>query len=123
MPVVTAHLNRQVQTFESSLALYRQAIPGSVEQEVFRNAIVKGCEPTQETAIKLLRRALREFGHGTRKLDTTPAKELLRLAATHGLMALPEVERGFTYRDNRNNTARDYGESFAPRLWGCCRTS
>ena len=28
-------------------------------------------------------------------------------------MTLEEVERWFTYRDNRNNTAHDYGEVFA----------
>jgi hypothetical protein len=37
----------------------------------------------------------------------------LRLAATHGLMTIEEVERWFAYRDNRNNTAHDYGENFA----------
>ncbi len=37
---------------------------------------------------------------------------MLRLAATHGLMTLEEVERWFAYRDNRNNTAHDYGEGF-----------
>jgi hypothetical protein len=40
-------------------------------------------------------------------------KEALRLAATHDLMTLDEVSRWFAYRDNRNNTAHDYGEKFA----------
>ena len=40
-------------------------------------------------------------------------KELLRLAATHSLMTVAEVERWFAYRDNRNSTAHDYDESFA----------
>ena len=31
----------------------------------------------------------------------------------HGLLTLDEVERWFRYRDNRNNTAHDYGEQFA----------
>ena len=35
------------------------------------------------------------------------------MSATHGLMTLEEVERWFAYRDNRNNTAHDYGENFA----------
>ena len=35
------------------------------------------------------------------------------MSATHGLMTLEEVERWFTYRDNRNSTAHDYGEGFA----------
>lgn len=109
----TDHLKRCIGTLESSLALYRKAEPGSIEQEVFRNAIVKGYELAQETAFKLIKRALKDFGHGAKKLDATPVKDLLRLAATHGLMSLEEVERWFAYRDNRNNTAHDYGEGFA----------
>jgi len=35
------------------------------------------------------------------------------MAALHGLMTLDEVERWFTYRDNRNSAAHDYGEGFA----------
>lgn len=109
----TAHLQRCISTLESSLALYQQAEAESIHQEVFRNAIVKGCELTQETSFKLLKRALKDFGHGGKKLDAMPIKELLRLAATHGLMNLAEVERWFVYRDNRNSTAHDYGEGFA----------
>ena len=113
MPMNTNQLNRCIQTLASSLTFYQQAEPGSVDQEVFRNAIVKGYELTQETAFKLIRKSLKEFGHGAKKLDATPIKEILRLSATHGLITLTEVERWFMYRDNRNNTAHDYGEGFA----------
>ena len=106
-------LRRCIRTLESSLALYGEAEPDSIDQEVFRNAIVKGYELTQETAFKLIKKALKVYGHGGRKLETTPVKDLLRLAAVHGLMTLPEVERWFQYRDNRNNTAHEYGEAFA----------
>ena len=109
----TDHLARCRQTLDSSLTMYRQAAPGSIDQEVFRNAIVKGYEPTQETAFKLLKKALKAFGHGGKKLEATPVKDILRLAAVHDLMTLPEVERWFAYRDNRNNTAHDYGKDFA----------
>ncbi len=109
----TDHLNRCISTLESSLQLYRRAERDSIEQEVFRNAIVKGYELAQETAFKLIKRALKDYGHGGKKLDSTPVKELLRLAATHSLMSVEEVERWFAYRDNRNSTAHDYGEGFA----------
>ncbi len=109
----TEHLERCIRTLRSSLDLYVQAEPDSIEQEVFRNAIVKGYELVQETAFKLLRKALREFGHGARKLNDLPIKDVLRLAASHGLMSIEAVERWFAYRDNRNNTAHDYGEGFA----------
>jgi nucleotidyltransferase substrate binding protein (TIGR01987 family) len=113
MELNTDHLKRCIQTLQSSLTLLNQAEPDSIEQEVFRNAIVKGYELTQETAFKLLKKALREYGHSGKKLDQTPVKELLRLSATHGLMNLAAVERWFSYRDNRNDTAHDYGDHFA----------
>ena len=113
MNLNTDHLKRCIATLRSSLALYERADAHSIDQEVFRNAIVKGYELTQETSFKLLKKGLRDFGHGAKKLDTTPIKDVLRLSATHGLMTLEEVERWFAYRDNRNDTAHDYGENFA----------
>jgi nucleotidyltransferase substrate binding protein (TIGR01987 family) len=113
MSLNTEHLRRCIETLRSSMALYDESPAGSVHQEVYRNAIVKGYELSQETSFKLLKKALREYGHSTRTLDATPVKELLRLSATCGLMTIDEVERWFTYRDNRNSTAHDYGEMFA----------
>ena len=110
--LTTEHLQRCICSLESALAMYQKAA-NSIEQDVFRNAIEKGFELTQEISFKLLKRALKDFGHGAKKLDATPIKELLRLSATHSLMSLKEVERWFAYRDNRNNTAHDYGEGFA----------
>ena len=113
MNLNTGHLKRCIDTLRSSLTFYEQAAADSIDREIFRNAIVKGYELAQETSFKLLKKALRDFGHGAKKLDTTPIKDLLRLSATHGLMTLEQVERWFAYRDNRNNTAHDYGENFA----------
>ncbi|WP_019864243.1 nucleotidyltransferase substrate binding protein [Methylovulum miyakonense] len=106
-------LRRCMKTLDASLLLYQKAEGDSIEQEVFRNAIIKGYELAQETAFKLLKKALKAFGHGGKKLEATPVKDILRLAAVHDLLTLPEVERWFAYRDNRNNTAHDYGEQFA----------
>lgn len=110
------HLRRCMQTLDSSLTLYQKAESGSIDQEVFRNAIIKSYELAQETAFRLLKKALKAYGHGGRKLEATPVKDILRLAAVHDLMTLPEVERWFLYRDNRNNTAHDYGEQFASEM-------
>ena len=113
MNLNTDHLKRCIQTLRSSLTFYERAAPDSIDQEIYRNAIVKGYELAQETSFKLLKKALRDYGYGAKKLDSTPVKDVLRLSATHGLMTLEEVEHWFTYRDNRNNTAHDYGEGFA----------
>ena len=113
MNLNTDHLKRCIQTLRSSLTFFERAGPDSIDQEIYRNAIVKGYELTQETSFKLLKKALRDYGYSAKKLDATPIKDVLRLSATHGLMTLEEVERWFAYRDNRNNTAHDYGEGFA----------
>lgn len=75
--------------------------------------LLNGYELTQEVCLKLIKRRLKDFGHGGWALDITPVKELLRLAGKHGLVSVQEIERWFNYRDNRNDTAHDYGEAFA----------
>ena len=82
----TDHLVRCRQMLESSLDFYQQAEAGSIDQEIFRNAIIKGYELTQETAFKLLKKALKAFGYGAQKIESTTVKNLLRMAALHGLM-------------------------------------
>lgn len=121
MKLDTGHLQRCLRTLKLSLDFYQRAAAltvnndeaASIDAEIFRNATVKGFELAQETAIKLVKKALRAYGHGGRKLDELFVKDILRLAATHGLMTLDEVERWFAYRDNRNDTAHDYGVGFA----------
>ncbi len=109
----THHLKQCILTLESSLLLYQKSKPKTIENEVFRNSIVKGYELAQETAFKLIKKSLKEFGHNGKNLNYMPIKEVLRLAGTHGLMTMEELERWFLYRDNRNDTAHDYGENFA----------
>ena len=40
-------------------------------------------------------------------------KDIYRYCAQHGLISIDEVSRWLVYRDNRNNTAHDYGVDFA----------
>ena len=51
----TDHLKRCISTLETSLVMYGKATAESIDQEVFRNAIVKGYELAQETSFKLLK--------------------------------------------------------------------
>lgn len=109
----TEHYARRIQTLESSLLQLEKADPGSIEYEVFRNAVVKGFELTLETAGKLLRKALRAYTGNPREVDALTYKDVMRHAAKHDLLASEEVGRWFAYRDNRNSTAHDYGVGFA----------
>jgi nucleotidyltransferase substrate binding protein (TIGR01987 family) len=118
MSLRTEHLARCLQTLESSLVQLRQAPAGSIDYEIYRNAAVKGFELTLETTGKLLRKAIKSYTGNPRAVDELIYKDVLRQAAKHGLMDAATVERWFTYRDNRNNTAHDYGEGFAEETLG-----
>jgi hypothetical protein len=113
MMLNTEHYARCIQTLETSLILLERAAPESIDYEIFRNAVVKGFELTLETAGKLLRKALKSYTGRPREVDALTYKDLLRQAAKHDLMTTGAVERWFVYRDNRNNTAHDYGVGFA----------
>lgn len=113
MSLQTDHLDRCVQTLESALQKLRAAEPGSIDYEIYRNAVIKGFELTLEMAGKLLRRVLKGYAAGPRTVDELTYKDLLRHAGKHGLFGESEVRRWFKYRDNRNSTAHDYGEKFA----------
>jgi nucleotidyltransferase substrate binding protein (TIGR01987 family) len=113
MNLNTEHYTRCILTLETSLLQLEKTEAESIEYEIFRNAVVKGYELTLETAGKLLRKALKAYTGRPREVDGLSYKDVLRHAANHDLMTTEEVERWFVYRDNRNNTAHDYGVGFA----------
>lgn len=113
MTMNTEHLDQCIKTLESSLRFLLAQTQGTTEYEVFRNAVVKGFELTLETSGKLLRKALRPYGASAKAVDALAFKEVFRFAVKHSLLDTSTSERWFSYRDNRNNTAHDYGVSFA----------
>ena len=113
MNLNTDHYARCITTLEITLTHLKAADPEEIEYEIFRNALVKGFELTLETAGKLLRKALKEYTGRPREVDALTYKEVLRHAVKHDLMTTAAVDRWFSYRDNRNNTAHDYGVGFA----------
>lgn len=113
MSLNTDTFERCVETLEASLARLQEAPAGSVDYEVFRNAVVKGFELTLEMAGKLLRKSLKAYVATPRFADELTFKDVFRHAARHGLLEPSAVSRWFAYRDNRNSTAHDYGAGFA----------
>nr|VFK12052.1 MAG: Nucleotidyltransferase substrate binding protein like [Candidatus Kentron sp. LPFa]VFK28502.1 MAG: Nucleotidyltransferase substrate binding protein like [Candidatus Kentron sp. LPFa] len=109
----TENLARCIQTLRASLDMLQRADPASIEYEIYRNATSKGFELVLETTGKLLRKAIKPYFASSRMADELDFKDLFRYVAKHGLLGLDEVERWFSYRDNRNTTAHDYGEIFA----------
>jgi nucleotidyltransferase substrate binding protein (TIGR01987 family) len=113
MTLNTDHYTRCISTLEITLIHLNAADPEEIEYEIFRNALVKGFELTLETAGKLLRKSLKAYTARPREVDSLTYKDVLRHAAKHDLLTTDAVERWFVYRDNRNNTAHDYGVGFA----------
>ena len=81
--------------------------------DIYRAACVKEFELVLEQSGKLLRKRLAAWFASNRQADRLHFKDLFRHAARHDLMDCETVERWLRYRDNRNDTAHDYGEGFA----------
>lgn len=113
MRINTEYLGRHIETLEKSYELIKTATEGSVEYEIYRNSLVKGFEMTLEQAGKLLRKRLLPYFVSKKAVDGLTFKDLFRHAAKHLSLDNDEVSRWFKYRDNRNNTAHDYGQKFA----------
>lgn len=90
-----------------------QAEDGSIDYEMYRSVCVKEFETILEQAGKLLRKCLKDFMHSPKAVDRMVFKEVFRQAAQHDLLSLEQADRWLAYRDNRNNTAHDYGKKFA----------
>ena len=84
-----------------------------IEYDMYRSAVIKEFEIILEQSGKLLKKKLKPYFHTNKAVDKLVFKDIFRQAGLHGLLSIEEVERWLKYRDNRNSTAHDYGESLA----------
>lgn len=113
MIINTEYLERCIETLEKSYSCIKTVEEGSIDYEMYRNSLVKSFEITLEQTGKLLKKKLTPYFASKKIVDTLTFKDLFREAHKHSLLNKDEVERWFKYRDNRNNTAHDYGKAFA----------
>ena len=113
MALNTDFLVRCINTLESAFEQLQQRGPDDDFYDIFRAASVKEFEIILEQSGNLLKKRLRPFFASNRQVDPLPFKEIFRHAAKHGLISLEACERWCLYRDNRNDTAHDYGAGFA----------
>lgn len=111
--VDTTFLNRCLGTLEHALASLDQCNPDDIEYDVFRAACVKEFELVLEQSGKLLRKRLAPYFANNRQVDRLVFKDVFRYASRYGLISADACERWLEYRDNRNETAHDYGKVFA----------
>lgn len=113
MSINTEYLARCITTLEKAYELIKTAQEGSIDYEMYRNSLVKGFEMTLEQSGKLLRKRLLPYFASKKAVDALTFKDLFRHAYKYSLLNEDEISRWMKYRDNRNNTAHDYGRAFA----------
>lgn len=109
----TEYLQKCIDTLEKSYEMIKSVEENSVEYEMYRNSLVKGFEITLEQSGKLLKKKLEPYFASKKNADTLVFKDIFRHALKHSLLDEDTVNRWFEYRNNRNNTAHDYGIAFA----------
>ncbi len=111
----TEYLQKCIDTLRKSYVMINSSKEGTVDYEMYRNSLVKSFEITLEQSGKLLRKKLIPYFATNKAVDTLSFKDVFRHAHKYSLLNEKEVERWFEYRDNRNNTAHDYGVEFAQK--------
>ncbi len=113
MPIDTAFFLRCILTLEQAHSLLLKAEPDSIEYEMYRSACVKEFELILEQSGKLLKKCLKPYFHSAKAVDRLVFKDIFRHAGQYDLIPVDRVEHWLEYRDNRNDTAHNYGVHFA----------
>ena len=113
MAINTEYLERCIKILEKSYEMIKQTDEDTIEYEMYRNSLVKGFEMTLEQSGKMLKKKITPYFSSKKSADMLTFKDIFRYANKYSLLSDDEVERWFEYRDNRNNTAHDYGQIFA----------
>ena len=109
----TTFLKKCISTLEKAYTALQAHTPEDGLYDIYRAACVKEFELILEQSGKLLKKRLHPYFSSNRDADKLTFKDIFRYAAKHTLIDIPTCERWLAYRDNRNTTAHDYGESFA----------
>ena len=112
----TDFVHRCIDTLRLAYANLIQHDAKSTEYDIYRAACIKEFELISEQCGKLLKKSLLVFFSSSKQLDALAYKDIFRHAAKHGFLTLEEVERWLAYRDNRNQTAHEYGENYADNV-------
>lgn len=113
MNINTEFLRRRLHSLEHALNELKRSDPDDITYDIYRAACVKEFEIVLEQSGKLLKKRLGPYFASNRLADRLVFKDLFRHAAKHDLIDLDTCERWLKYRDNRNNTAHNYGKDFA----------
>lgn len=113
MMIDTTYLERCIKTLEKAFTLLTNTNPESIDYDLYRSACIKEFEIIMEQSGKLLRKVIKPYFHSSKVVDKLVFKDVFRQAVLRSIISAESCERWLEYRDNRNNTAHDYGEIFA----------
>jgi hypothetical protein len=113
MKIDIEYYQRCISTLEKAHGLLLAANPELIDYDMYRSACVKEFEIILEQSCKLLRKALKPYFHSPKAVDQLYFKDVFRQAVLRSIVDADLCERFLEYRDNRNNTAHDYGVNFA----------
>lgn len=113
MHIDTTFLERCIEALSSALGKLNGQKEQDIDYDIYRSACIKEFEIIVEQAGKLTKKAIKPFMPSARAVDQLTYKDIFRQALKVGLVTDDEAERWHGYRDNRNNTAHDYGVFFA----------
>ena len=113
MNIETEYYERCIRTLQNAFTLLNKANPDTIDYDMYRSACIKEFEIILEQSGKLLRKVLEPYFHSSKEVDKLYFKDLFRHAVLRSLITDEVCERWLEYRDNRNNTAHDYGVNFA----------
>ncbi len=109
----TDYYARCIATLDKAFTTLKHLTSDDDLYDIYRAACVKEFEIILEQTGKLLKKCLKPYFASSKQVDQLNFKDIFRYAAKHGLINLEEAERWLQYRDNRNDTAHDYGAGFA----------
>lgn len=113
MSIDTTFLRRCINTLERAQSQIGRTDLSDGMYDIYRAACVKEFELVLELSGKLLKKRLRPWFASNRQADRLIFNDIFRHAAKHGLIDVDVTARWIRYRENRNDTAHDYGEDFA----------
>ncbi len=113
MYIDTTYYERCINTLEKAYTLLLSADSSLIDYDMYRSACIKEFEIILEQSGKLLRKVLKPYFHSSGAVDKLVFKDVFRSALLRSIITDEACERWLQYRDNRNNTAHDYGVNFA----------
>ena len=111
-PLSTAHLDASLEELQAALEGLADHHPGDMAYRIHGSAAIKQFELILELSGKLLRMRLRDWFASNRDVDRLVFKDVFRAAARFTLISADVCERWLEYRDLRNDTAHDDGETY-----------